>query len=94
MKTSPYLSALVATLAGSCVAASNTTPEAALLASGHGKYWPLHRMLPPDFKFSVRRRDVSYWDVGAQQWAIAAGKYTFSVGASSRDLKGEAMLDL
>lgn len=41
-----------------------------------------------EVSFSVRRRDISYWDVTAQQWAIAKGTYTFSVGASSRDLKG------
>lgn len=39
-------------------------------------------------RFSVRRRDVSYWDVFAQQWAIASGTYRFSVGVSSRDLRG------
>ncbi|RDW77928.1 beta-glucosidase D [Coleophoma crateriformis] len=37
--------------------------------------------------FSLRRRDLSYWDVVAQEWAIARGTYTFSVGASSRDLR-------
>lgn len=37
--------------------------------------------------FSLRRRDLSYWDTTAQAWAIAAGTYTFSVGASSRDLR-------
>lgn len=37
--------------------------------------------------FSLRRRDVSYWDVVAQKWAVANGTYTVSVGASSRDIK-------
>lgn len=37
--------------------------------------------------FSVRRRDVSMWDVSAQQWAIVDGDYVFSIGASSRDLR-------
>lgn len=37
--------------------------------------------------FSLRRRDLSYWDTNAQDWAVAAGTYTFSVGASSRDLR-------
>lgn len=40
-----------------------------------------------DYTFSLRRRDVSYWDVVAQKWAIASGTYTVSVGASSRDIK-------
>ncbi|KAL1647792.1 hypothetical protein SLS58_002593 [Diplodia intermedia] len=43
-----------------------------------------------DVAFSVRRKDVSYWDTAAQEWAVARGEYTFSVGASSRDLRGEA----
>ncbi|KAF2639950.1 glycoside hydrolase [Massarina eburnea CBS 473.64] len=41
-----------------------------------------------DVSFDVRRRDLSYWDVAAQDWAIAKGDYTFYVGTSSRDLKG------
>lgn len=45
-------------------------------------------------QFSLRRRDLSYWDVTAQQWAIAKGKYTFSVGASSRELHGNATLTI
>lgn len=40
-----------------------------------------------DVEFSLRRRDVSYWDVAAQKWAVASGTYTVSVGASSRDIK-------
>ncbi|KAE9369959.1 hypothetical protein N431DRAFT_469835 [Stipitochalara longipes BDJ] len=37
--------------------------------------------------FSIRRRDLSMWDVEAQEWAIVNGDYVFSVGASSRDLR-------
>ncbi|PMD41999.1 glycoside hydrolase family 3 protein [Hyaloscypha variabilis F] len=37
--------------------------------------------------FSVRRRDLSMWDVEAQEWAVVSGDYVFSVGASSRDLR-------
>ncbi|KAJ5263290.1 beta-glucosidase D [Penicillium angulare] len=44
--------------------------------------------------FKLRRRDLSYWDVSAQKWAVANGKYTFSVGASSRDLRGKATLTI
>lgn len=36
---------------------------------------------------NLRRRDVSFWDVVAQQWAVASGTYTVSIGASSRDIK-------
>ena len=39
-------------------------------------------------EFNVTRRDVSYWDVGRQNWAMVTdGEYTFAVGESSRDLK-------
>ncbi|KAH8429333.1 uncharacterized protein LDX57_007000 [Aspergillus melleus] len=37
--------------------------------------------------FNLRRRDLSYWDVKAQKWAVAQGEYKVFVGASSRDLK-------
>jgi len=37
--------------------------------------------------FSLRRRDLSIWDVQAQEWAIMKGYYVFSAGASSRDLR-------
>lgn len=40
-----------------------------------------------DVKFELRRRDISYWDVEAQKWAVAPGTYTVHVGASSRDLR-------
>lgn len=38
-------------------------------------------------KFELRRRDISYWDVKAQKWAVAPGTYQVYVGASSRDLR-------
>ncbi|KAK8043471.1 glycosyl hydrolase family 3 N terminal domain-containing protein [Apiospora rasikravindrae] len=37
--------------------------------------------------FNLTRRDLSYWDVQAQNWAmVTMGAYTFHVGRSSRDL--------
>ena len=36
--------------------------------------------------FELNRRDVSYWDVGAQDWAIPQGEIVVMVGFSSRDL--------
>jgi len=42
--------------------------------------------------FSLRRRDLSVWDVEAQEWAIVRGTYTLSVGASSRDLRSTSSL--
>lgn len=41
-------------------------------------------------RFSLARRDLSYWDTVAQQWALANGEYVFSVGSSSRDIQGSA----
>ncbi|PYH42627.1 glycoside hydrolase family 3 C-terminal domain-containing protein [Aspergillus saccharolyticus JOP 1030-1] len=32
-------------------------------------------------------RDISYWDVTAQEWLVAPGTYQVHVGASSRDLR-------
>ncbi|KAG7288336.1 glycoside hydrolase 3 [Staphylotrichum longicolle] len=37
--------------------------------------------------FNLRRRDLSYWDTGRQQWVVPAGKFAVAVGASSRDLR-------
>ncbi|KAJ5220645.1 uncharacterized protein N7469_009532 [Penicillium citrinum] len=36
--------------------------------------------------FSLTRRDLSSWDVNAQQWALQEGEYKIYVGHSSRDL--------
>ncbi|KAG9234413.1 putative beta-glucosidase L [Amylocarpus encephaloides] len=43
-------------------------------------------------KFDLRRKDLSYWDVVAQQWVMAKGEYTVWVGASSRDLRVSGVL--
>lgn len=37
--------------------------------------------------FELTRRDLSVWDVAAQQWRLAPGDYGVFVGASSRDLR-------
>ncbi|KAJ5660093.1 hypothetical protein N7507_006544 [Penicillium longicatenatum] len=37
--------------------------------------------------FELMRRDVSYWDVVAQDWRIPAGQFTFKAGFSSRDFR-------
>ncbi|KAJ5094999.1 beta-glucosidase [Penicillium argentinense] len=36
--------------------------------------------------FSLKRRDLSSWDVNAQQWALQDGEYKLYVGHSSRNL--------
>ncbi|KAK1976064.1 glycosyl hydrolase family 3 N terminal domain-containing protein [Colletotrichum cereale] len=38
-------------------------------------------------EFRLKRRDLSVWDVVAQQWRLAEGEYDVFVGASSRDLR-------
>ncbi|KPM45185.1 putative beta-glucosidase G [Neonectria ditissima] len=38
-------------------------------------------------KFALTRRDVSFWDVDAQDWRIPKGKIELHVGFSSRDIK-------
>lgn len=38
-------------------------------------------------EFRLTRRDLSYWNVELQNWAMVDGEYTFAVGGSSRDLK-------
>ncbi|OBT40289.1 hypothetical protein VE00_09628 [Pseudogymnoascus sp. WSF 3629] len=37
--------------------------------------------------FALMRRDLSYWDIEAQDWIIPKGEFTLSVSFSSRDLK-------
>ncbi|KAI0169091.1 glycoside hydrolase family 3 protein [Hypoxylon sp. FL1284] len=37
-------------------------------------------------EFELTRRDLSTWDVTAQNWRLQEGEYAVSVGASSRDL--------
>ncbi|KAK2030773.1 glycosyl hydrolase family 3 N terminal domain-containing protein [Colletotrichum zoysiae] len=38
-------------------------------------------------EFRLTRRDLSVWDVVAQQWRLPEGEYEVFVGASSRDLR-------
>lgn len=45
------------------------------------------------FEFELRRRDLSVWDLTAQQWRLLTGsEYKLSVGASSRQLLLNATL--
>ncbi|KAL9619242.1 MAG: hypothetical protein Q9160_006094 [Pyrenula sp. 1 TL-2023] len=44
--------------------------------------------------FAVRRKDVSYWDVGRQSWVTPKGAFDVRVGASSRDLRLQGTLTL
>ncbi|KAF4915230.1 putative beta-glucosidase D [Colletotrichum viniferum] len=45
-----------------------------------------------DVTFSLRRRDLSVWDVVGQEWKVESGEYKLYVGASSRDFKAQTTL--
>lgn len=47
----------------------------------------LKRNAQSQVKFSLRRRDLSFWDVNAQEWALPTGDFKVYVGASSKDLR-------
>lgn len=42
-----------------------------------------------EVQFSLDRRDLSIWNVAAQQWELQKGTYKVWVGASSRDIRVE-----
>lgn len=42
--------------------------------------------------FKLTRRDLSTWDVSAQNWLLQKGDYTFYAGSSSRDLPVKSSL--
>ena len=44
--------------------------------------------------FDLMRRDVSYWDVVAQDWRIPTGSFTFKGGFSSRDFRANTTATL
>ncbi|KLU85821.1 hypothetical protein MAPG_04841 [Magnaporthiopsis poae ATCC 64411] len=45
-------------------------------------------------RFELTRRDLSVWDVTAQEWRLQSGPYAVSVGRSSRDLPLKGRLRL
>lgn len=47
-----------------------------------------------EVRFSLQRRDLSYWDTTAQNWRIPEGKIKISAGFSSRDLRTASFVQL
>ncbi|KAH6995946.1 glycosyl hydrolase family 3 N terminal domain-containing protein [Ilyonectria sp. MPI-CAGE-AT-0026] len=45
-------------------------------------------------KFALTRRDVSFWDVEAQNWRIPKGKIELHIGFSSRDIRKTLSVEL
>jgi beta-glucosidase len=37
--------------------------------------------------FELRRKDLSYWDVGTKAWVLPTGSFGIMVGASSKDIR-------
>ncbi|KIK54821.1 hypothetical protein GYMLUDRAFT_176666, partial [Collybiopsis luxurians FD-317 M1] len=42
--------------------------------------------------FQLLKRDFAFWNVTAQEWAVASGEYNLYGGASSRDLRVQTTL--
>jgi hypothetical protein len=45
-------------------------------------------------RVTVKRGDLAYWDVRVDEWIVESGDYTFAVGASSRDIRGTAVISI
>ncbi|KUI65235.1 putative beta-glucosidase M [Cytospora mali] len=54
---------------------------------GFQRIGPLAPLQSGQAVFELTRRDLSIWDVVAQQWRLNKGEYQVFVGASSRDFK-------
>ncbi|KAK3349617.1 glycoside hydrolase family 3 protein [Lasiosphaeria hispida] len=63
----------------------DTTPVRQL--RGFSRVGPLDPGEAREVEFELMRRDLSVWDVVAQQWRLRKGEYSVWVGASSRDLR-------
>ncbi|MBS1674128.1 MAG: glycoside hydrolase family 3 C-terminal domain-containing protein [Actinobacteria bacterium] len=47
-----------------------------------------------DVVLTVRREDLAYWDVRVDRFVVEGGAYRVEAGASSRDLRGSAIVDV
>ncbi len=47
-----------------------------------------------DVSFALQDRDLAYWDEAGTGWRIEPGRFEILVGASSRDIRLRASLEL
>src|SRR5690625_1594092 len=45
-------------------------------------------------RIQIRREELAYWHPGADRWVVEDGEYHFQVGASSRDLRSTAVVQV
>ncbi len=51
---------------------------------------PLEPGETKDVVLTIRRSELTYWDVRVDRWVLEGGEYVVEVGASSRDLRSRA----
>lgn len=47
-----------------------------------------------DVVIRIRRSDLAYWSVREDRWVVETGRYTLDVGASSRDIRATATVEV
>jgi beta-glucosidase len=47
-----------------------------------------------EVELTVRREDLAYWDIRVDRWIVEGGAYDVHVGASSRDIRGVAAVEV
>ncbi|WP_350348104.1 glycoside hydrolase family 3 C-terminal domain-containing protein [Agromyces sp. G08B096] len=47
-----------------------------------------------EVRLRIRREDLAYWDIRVDRWVVEGGTYTVAVGASSRDIRLTASVDV
>ena len=55
---------------------------------------PLEPGETTEVSLTVRRADLAYWDVRVDRWVVEGGRYVVEVGASSRDLRSMAAVNV
>lgn len=44
--------------------------------------------------FELRRKDLSYWDIGTKKWVLPSGNFEIGVGSSSRNVRLRGNIDV